>query len=140
MIKACLSRKYRIHHINKEVTMSLNRESTNIAYRMGRLFAILEKAQKDAIPGANTTIKDRFYGSASATPSVVFPQLLRLAQHHIQKAEYGGRTDKMIEEVMQGIEKFPAHLSLDDQGTFAIGYYHQRRAFFVKSENQKEGE
>ena len=140
MIKACLNRKHRIHQIKEEVTMSLDKESTNIAYRLGRLFAVLEKAQKDAIPGANTTIKDRFYGSASATASVVFPQLLRLAQHHIQKAEYGGRTDKMIEEIMQDIGKFPAHLSLDDQGMFAIGYYHQRQAFYVKSENQKEGE
>ena len=120
--------------------MSLDRESTSIAYRLGRLFAVLEKAQKDAIPSANTTIRDRFYGSASATPSVVFPQLLRLAQHHLQKAEYGGWTDKMIEEVMQGIEKFPAHLSLDDQGIFAIGYYHQRQAFYTKSESKKEGE
>ena len=140
MIKACLNRKHRIHQIKEEVTMTLDKESTNIAYRLGRLFAVLEKAQKDAIPGANTTIKDRFYGSASATPSVVFPQLLRLAQHHIQKSEYGGRTDKMIEEIVCGIGQFPAHLSLDDQGMFAIGYYHQRQAFYVKSENQKEGE
>ena len=120
--------------------MSLDRKSTNVAYRLGRLFAILEKAQKDAIPGANTTIKDRFYGSASATPSVVFPQLLRLAQHHIQKAEYGNRTDRMIEEVMCGLTQFPSHLSLNDQGMFAIGYYHQRQAFFTKSEDKKEGE
>lgn len=119
--------------------MSLDKDSTHVAYRMGRLFAVLEKAQKDAIPGANTTIKDRFYGSASATPSVVFPLLLRLAQHHIQKAEYGGRTDKMIEEIMCGIKTFPAHLSLDDQGMFAIGYYHQRQSFYTKSENHKEG-
>lgn len=118
--------------------MSLDKESTNIAYRLGRLFAILEKAQRDAIPGANATIKDRYYSSASATPRVVFPQLLRLAQHHIQKAEYGGRSDKMIEEVMQGINTFPPHLSLDEQGMFAIGYYHQRNALFTKSENQKE--
>ena len=140
MIKACLNRKHRIHHNAKEVSMSLDRESTNIAYRLGRLFAVLEKAQKDAIPGANTTIKDRFYGAASATPSVVFPQLLRLAQHHLQKAEYGRWTDKMIEEVMKDIDKFPAHLSLDDQGMFAIGYYHQRQAFYAKPENKKEVE
>jgi len=139
MIKAYLTRKNRIQNIIGEVTMSLDKESTNPAYRLGRLFAVLEKAQKDAIPGANTTIKDRFYGSASATPNLVFPQLLRLAQHHIQKAEYGGRTDKMIEEILQRIERFPSHLSLDDQGTFAIGYYHQRQAFYTKSE-QKESE
>ena len=140
IIKACLNRKHRIHHIGKEVSMSLDRELTNIAYHLGRLFAVLEKGQKDAIPGANTTIKDRYYGSASATPSVVFPQLLRLAQHHLQKAEYGGRTDKMIEEILQGIQRFPSHLSLDDQGMFAIGYYHQRQAFYSKSENKKKVE
>lgn len=73
LIKACLVRKYRITNKSMEVTMALNKESTNIAYLLGRLFAALEKAQKDAIPGANTTIKDRFYGSASATPRTVFP-------------------------------------------------------------------
>ncbi len=138
IIKACLVRNYRLNQINKEVTMSLDKESKNIAYRLGRLFAALEKAQKDAIPGANTTIKDRYYGSASATPSIVFPQLLRLSQHHLQKAEYGGWTDKLIEEIMIEINKFPAHLNLDDQGLFAIGYYHQRQALYAKSTNSKE--
>ena len=139
MIKACLVRKHRINGISKEVTMALDKESTNIAYRLGRLFAVLEKAQKDAIPGANTTIKDRYYSSASTTPSIVFPQLIRLSQHHIQKAGYGYVADKMIEEIMQGIQGFPAHLSLDDQGLFAIGYYHQRKDFFTKA-RKEEGE
>jgi len=138
IIKACLNRKYRIDKIPKEVKMALNKEETNTAYKLGRLFATLEKAQQDAIPGANTTIKDRYYGSASATPRIVFPQLLRLAQHHIQKAEYGKTTDKVIEDVMQGLETFPAHLSLDEQGLFALGYYHQRRNFYIKSEKKKE--
>ena len=138
MIKACLVRKYRINQILKEVTMALDKESTNVAYRLGRLFAVLEKAQRDAIPGANTTIKDSFYGSASATPRTVFPRLLRLAQHHIQKAEYGRNTDKMIEEIMQDIREFPAHLSLDDQGLFAIGYYHQRKDFYTKSDKKED--
>ena len=136
MIKACLVRKYRLNQISKEVTMALDKGSTNVAYRLGRLFAVLEKAQKDAIPGANTTIKDRYYGSASATPSIVFPQLLRLSQHHIQKADYGYAADKMIEEIMQGIQGFPTHLSLDDQGLFAIGYYHQRKDFYTKSDKK----
>lgn len=118
--------------------MALDKETTNIAYRLGRLFAVLEKAQKDAIPGANTTIKNSFYGSASATPRTVFPRLLRLAQHHIQKAEYGRNTDKMIEEIMQGIQGFPAHLGLDDQGLFAIGYYHQRKSFYIKSDKKED--
>ncbi|MBN1227938.1 MAG: type I-C CRISPR-associated protein Cas8c/Csd1 [Deltaproteobacteria bacterium] len=139
IIKAHLVRKYRI--TNKtimEVNMSLDTESTNIAYCLGRLFSVLEKAQQDAIPGAKATIKDRYYGSASATPRTVFPQLLRLAQHHIQKAEYGHNTDKKIEEIMQRVQEFPAHLSLDDQGLFAIGYYHQRQALYIKTAKKKE--
>ena len=138
MIKACLVRKYRLNQISKEVTMALDKKSTNVAYRLGRLFAVLEKAQRDAIPGANTTIKDRYYSSASATPNIVFPQLLRLSQHHIQKADYGYVADKMIEEIMQDIQRFPAHLSLDDQGLFAIGYYHQRKNIFTKLEKKEE--
>ena len=138
IIKACLNRKYRISKISMEVNMALNKEETNTAYCLGRLFAALEKAQQDAIPGANTTIKDRYYGSASATPRSVFPQLLRLAQHHIQKAEYGRITDRIIEDIMQGIDAFPAHLSLDEQGLFAIGYYHQRRDLYTKNTEKKE--
>lgn len=138
IIKAYLVRKFRIIQIDKEVKMTLDKESKNVAYRLGRLFAVLEEAQKDAVPQAKTTIKDRYYGSASATPRVVFPQLLRLAQHHIQKGHFGMRYDKMIEEIMSGLSDFPAHLSLDDQGIFAIGYYHQRQAFYKKSSNEKE--
>ena len=132
IIKACLTRKNRINNTQTEVTMTLDNQSTNTAYRLGRMFAALEKAQKDAVPGANTTIRDRYAGSASATPRTVFPQLLRLAQHHIQKSDYGRKTDKLVEEIMEGISEFPAHLSLEDQGMFWIGYYHQRQAFYTK--------
>jgi CRISPR-associated protein Csd1 len=135
IIKAVLVRKKRILNQGMEVSMALDKENKNIAYLLGRLFAVLEKAQQDAIPGANTTIKDRFYGSASATPRVVFPQLLRLAQHHIQKAEYGKVRDKQIEEIVCDIKEFPAHMGLDEQGLFAIGYYHQRQDFFKKNTN-----
>jgi CRISPR-associated protein Csd1 len=140
LIKACLVRQRRINHLAEEVTMALDKESINVAYRLGRLFAVLEKAQMEAVPGANTTIKDRYYGSASATPGVVFPQLLRLAQHHIQKAEWGRRYDNMIGEIVGGIKAFPTHLSLEDQGMFAIGYYHQRQAFYTKTSGQEEGQ
>ena len=140
IIKACLARSFRTRKKEKEVTMTLDKESTDIAYRLGRLFALLEEAQRQAALPAklNATIKDRYYGSASATPGIAFPQLLRLAQHHITKAEYGRWTDKSIEEVISGIDTFPAHLSLGEQGMFAIGYYHQRQSFFTKSEDRKE--
>jgi len=140
IIKAVLVRKKRIFNQGMEVSMALDKENKNIAYLLGRLFAVLEKAQQDAIPGANTTIKDRFYGSASATPRVVFPQLLRLAQHHIQKAEYGKVRDKQIEEIVCHIQEFPAHMGLDEQGIFAIGYYHQRQDFFKKTPTNNEKE
>jgi len=140
LIKAYLVRSSRFQ--NKEerevISMSLDKGEKNIGYRLGRLFAILEKAQKDAVPGANTTIKDRYYGSASATPAIVFPQLLRLAQHHIQKSDYGISTDKQIEDVVQDIQKFPSHLSLEDQGIFALGYYHQKQDFYKKMEKKEE--
>ena len=138
IIKAVLVRKKRILNQGADITMALDKENKKVAYRLGRLFAVLEKAQQDAIPGANTTIRDRFYGSASATPRVVFPQLLRLAQHHISKAEYGRVRDKQIEEIVCDIQEFPAHLGLDEQGLFAIGYYHQRQDFFKKSSDQHQ--
>jgi len=136
MIKACLVRQSRITNQRKEIAMVLDPENTNIAYVLGRLFAVLERAQKDAVPGANTTIKDRFFGAASSTPRTVFPQLVRLAQHHIEKAEFGHVRDKQIEEIMDKISEFPPHLSLDDQGLFAIGYYHQRADFFKKTSQE----
>ena len=143
IIKAVLVRKKRILNQGLEVPMTLDKDNKNTAYLLGRLFAVLEKAQQDAIPGANTTIKDRFYGSASATPRTVFPQLLRLAQHHIAKAEFGGVRDRQIEEILCDVREFPAHLGLDQQGFFAIGYYQQRQDIYKKSgskqlENEKE--
>ena len=135
IIKAVLVRKKRILNQGMEVSMSLDKENKNVAYLLGRLFAVLEKAQQDAIPGANTTIKDRFYGSASATPKIVFPLILRLAQHHIEKSDYGKVRDKQIEEIICNINEFPAHMSLDEQGLFAVGYYHQRQDLFKKKDN-----
>jgi CRISPR-associated protein Csd1 len=117
-----------------EVTVSLDEKNTTSAYLLGRLFAVIEKAQIDAHhpQKLNSTIKDRYFGSASATPRSVFPMLLRLSQHHIQKAEFGFVSDKRIEEIMCDLKEFPAHLSLEEQGLFAIGYYHQRQALFTK--------
>ncbi|VAW17053.1 CRISPR-associated protein, Csd1 family, partial [hydrothermal vent metagenome] len=113
-------------------------EKKDIAYLLGRLFSVLEKAQQDAIPGANATIKDRFYGSASATPASVFPRLLRLAQHHISKAEYGHVSDKRIAEIMENIKDFPNQMDLKQQGIFAVGYYQQRNALYTKKDNNKD--
>jgi CRISPR-associated protein Csd1 len=136
ILKAILNRKHRIYNQGTEVSMALDTENKNPAYLLGRLFAVLEKVQQDALgQNINTTIKDRFWGSASATPKIVFPQLLRLAQHHIDKAEYGRIYDKQIEEIVADLSDFPAHLSIDEQGLFAIGYYHQRQQFYKTKHN-----
>ncbi len=142
LLKAVLVRRFRLTcSAPMEIKMSLDPEEPNVAYRLGRLFAALEKAQQDALgQNINATIRDRFYGRASSAPAVVFPTLLRLAQHHISKAEYGGISDRRIQDIVQGLSAkgFPPHLSLEDQGLFAIGYYHQRNENFKKS--PKSGE
>ena len=133
ILKGCLTRNYHL-----EVPFMLDQTRQDVPYLLGRLFALLEKAQQDALGGINASIRDRFIGSASATPKIVFPQLLRLAQHHIAKSEYGGIIERRIQEVMQGLSAFPAHLRLEEQGTFFIGYYQQRNANYQKSTTEKE--
>lgn len=142
VIKACLVRNRRYYNKGNEVelTMALNDQNRNAGYLLGRLFALLEKAQEDANPGINSTIRDRYFGAASASPGSVFPILLRLAQHHISKAEYGRYTDKRIEDVISDIERFPAHLNLEEQGQFVLGYYQQRQALFTKSDKKGSAE
>jgi CRISPR-associated protein Csd1 len=135
-LKAYLVRHYRVHKQPKEVPVSLDPNNNNPGYLLGRLFALLEKAQLDALCKVDATIKDRYYGAASSTPRAVFPILLRLAQHHIAKADYGAARDKEIQAVVNELAEFPAHLSLEDQGLFAIGYYHQRHAFYNKTTAQ----
>ena len=139
LIKACLNRSSRSHNPKheKEITMCLDPTNTNVGYRLGRLFAVLEKVQSDANPGINATIRDRFYGAASSTPVTVFGNLMRLSNHHLSKLEKekSGLSvirKKLIGEIMCGISDFPPHLDLADQGRFAIGYYHQTQDLWTK--------
>jgi len=139
LVKAVLVRDTRYYHPNhKEVGMSLDTNNSNIGYRLGRLFAVLEKAQEEANPGINATIRDRFYGAASSTPVAVFSHLMKLKNFHLAKLDNRGRAvnmERLIGEIMSDINDFPSHLSLPDQGHFAVGYYHQRQDFFTKKEN-----
>ncbi|MFX4262332.1 type I-C CRISPR-associated protein Cas8c/Csd1 [Pelotomaculum propionicicum] len=141
VIKAFLARKYRIQKQKEKeamITVSLNEKNTNNAYLLGRLFSLLEKVQKDALGNnINATIRDRYFGAASATPGAVFPLLLRLSRHHISKSEYGNLSERKIQEVMNGLDAFPAHLNMEEQGLFILGYYHQNQANYVKNENNK---
>ena len=118
--------------------MALNNDELNPGYRLGRLFAIMEAAQAQAIQGVNASIRDRFYGSASATPQHVFPLLLRGVQDHlskIRKAKPGlaVKYEKALGEVADGLTSaLPPTLDMESQGRFALGYYHQRNALYAK--------
>ena len=132
LIKACINRNCRFKKKAKqeELAVSLDPNNMNIGYRLGRLFAVLERIQQAANPGINSTIRDRYYGAASGTPSAVFGTLIKLSKHHLSKLKDGLRVhyDKALQEIIDGINgtiAFPPHLSLEDQGRFAVGYYHQ---------------
>ncbi len=143
-IKAYLLRLARAGLTNLQedmITVSLNEENQNVPYRLGRLFAVLEKAQTDTNREMKSTINSKYFSSASTTPAVVFPVLLKLAQHHIAKSDWGFKTTQAIEETLSGVDEFPAYLNLEEQGMFMLGYYHQRKAFFKKKEEvASEGE
>lgn len=144
-IKASLNRMIR-HcnriqpHQQREFLAMLDTANPNPAYRLGRLFAVLEKIQEESSPGVNATIRDRFYGAASSTPVSVFTTLLRLKNHHLGKLHKGRavQMERLIGEIMEGLADFPRQLGLRDQGRFAIGYYHQRQALYTKPETATE--
>lgn len=145
VIKASLNRLIRRTHNEKEYTVMLDPTNTHPAYLLGRLFSTLEKIQEEASPGLNATIRDRYYGAASSTPVAVFTTLLRLHNHHLGKLSKGRavQMERLVGEIMGGLDDFPRILALPDQGRFALGYYHQRQAFFTKSDtpttdNQEE--
>jgi len=117
----------------EEIPVSLDPDNTNPAYRLGRLFAVLERAQSASLPGLNATIKDRYFAAASATPARVFPLLVKNATHHLallKKGENGGLghwLEKELGTIWLGLEvDLPRSLPLEDQGRFIAGYYHQR--------------
>ncbi len=142
LIKAYLNRYHQFYpdQNQREVVMELDTAQPSIGYQLGRLFATLEKIQEEANPGINATIRERFYGAASTTPVTVFTNLLRLKNHHLAKLENKGRVvnfERLLGEIMSNVRDFPAHLTLHEQGRFAIGYYHQRQAFFTKNEDNR---
>src|SRR5690606_16979581 len=95
-IKACLVRIFQ-----KEVSVALNPDHPALAYQLGRLFAVLEKTQQDALPSINDTIKDRYFSAASSTPASVFPRIIRLNQHHLGKLDRGAKSfhERRIQEI-----------------------------------------
>lgn len=152
LCKAVIAREARLggNKTNpEELPMSLDKEAANPGYRLGRLFAVLEGAQRLALGDrVNATIRDRYYGAASATPATVFPVLLRNAQNHLAKLRkdkpgLAVNLERDIAEIIGGLQsQFPRSLRLEDQGRFAIGYYHQSQARFTRTpepENLEQG-
>lgn len=143
-IKACLIRGDRAKFPTKEALVALDLSRTDPAYVTGRLFALLERIQSDAAGGdLNATIKDRYFSAASATPAMVFPRLIRLSQHHLsslgkEKAGLKVNHDRLCGEIIGKLDGFASHLNLEDQGLFAVGYYHQRQDFYT-SKKKEEG-
>jgi len=150
LIKACLNRAARFNNPQpqEEMHVSLDITNPNVGYRLGRLFATLERIQirKFTQKGGkepNSTIRDKYYGSASGTPVAVFGTLIRLSKHHLAGLENVGERinfEKLLGEIVADINDFPSHLRLNDQGRFAIGYYHQMQAFFTKKTTNQDKE
>lgn len=144
--RAAIIKAYYMKNTNPDVPeevlkVSLNKESTNIPYQLGRLFSTLEAIQSAANPGINSTIKDKYFNSASATPAVVFPVLVNLAQKHLKKINGGLQVtlDKQLGEILGKIgEEYPARLSLPGQGSFQLGYYHQTTTRFESKKKEEE--
>lgn len=144
--RAAILKAYYLKHPHpdfdsKEVcTVSLNPDSTSVPYNLGRLFSVLEEIQSAANPGINTTIKDKYFNAASATPSRVFPTLINLAQKHLRKIDTGKTVyyNKKLSEPLEKLgESFPDRMNLPEQGAFQLGYYHQTQNRYQKKEEKE---
>ena len=131
--RAAIIKAYYLKNENKNIpkeilTMGLNKETNNIPYTLGRLFAVLESIQYAADPDVKATIKDRFFSSVSSTPAMIMPQLIDLAQHHLKKLESGKKIyfDRLLCELLNKLdEPLPKSLNMPERGAFQLGYYHQ---------------
>lgn len=135
--RAGIIKAYLMRNEKKEgIKVSLDRDNVNEAYLCGRLFALLERIQKQAVGGTslNSTIKDKYFASATSKPASVFPTLIKLSQHHVRKLSDGSQVyyAKIMGEIMNSLgDEFPKTLSLTDQGKFIIGYYQQEQSLYV---------
>lgn len=140
IIKAFLNRQ----NVNdKRMEIMLDKRNTNQGYLCGRLFAVLDRIQEDA--NGISSIRERYMNAASSTPSSVFATILNLSSHHLENLSNEGKKvfyEKLKQEIIDKISSdgFPAHLDLQDQGRFFVGYYHQRQDFFNKKEENSNDE
>ena len=141
IIKAYLLRNDTQQNRMEALTVKLNDDCNYLPYVLGRLFSVLEDIQQQANPGINTTIKDRYFSSASATPAVVFPVLVNLAEKHQKKLSAGQKVynSKRLQDLTGCIrESYPTHLTLSDQGIFQLGYYHETQKRYSGSKAGQE--
>ena len=142
--RAAILKAYFLKNTNKQcpkevLQVSLNENSTNIPYTLGRLFAVYENIQERANPTINATIKDKYFNSAASTPATIFPILDNLCQKHLRKLDTGLRIyfDKQITQLKNILgETNPLRLTLPEQGSFNLGYYHQKQFIYKKKEEQ----
>lgn len=137
IIKAYLMRNYGWKEGGEFV--KVNEETKDRAYVLGRIFSVLEDIQEKANPGINTTIRDRYFNSACTTPSVVFPVLLRLKNSHIRKIDNIGlkkKYEELLTELSGKLNEYPARLTLEEQGMFMLGYYHEVQKRYTKKEDR----
>lgn len=143
--RAAIMKAY-INRLNNDYTtkldIMLDKENLNQGYLCGRLFAVLDKIQEDA--NGIHTVRERYMNAASATPAMVFATILNLSTHHLEKLNMGKQVyfEKLKQEIISKLDAdgFPAHLVLQDQGRFFVGYYHQRQDFFTGKENKETEE
>lgn len=136
IIKAWINRASK----KEELKVALDRENYRPAYLCGRLFAVLEKIQQEASGNSlNRTIKDGYFASASARPSMVFPKLIRLSQYHLNKVKSPVYFNKLTGEIIGHLDGgFPDTLFLKEQGEFVVGYYQQYQSFFEKKNKEED--
>lgn len=138
--RAGFLKAYLIRNRGRKIAVALDENSTDVAYLLGRWFAVLEEVQEKANPEIKATIRDRFFDSACGTPAHVFPMLQKLALHHLKKLETAPRVylDKKLSEIMGKLDAkdMPRHLPLEEQGVFILGYYHQKQKRYEKKEEK----
>lgn len=141
ILKACLIKNY--HQSEEVVTVSLNEDRDDAPYVLGRLFAILESIQEAANPTIKRTIKATYFDSAASTPASIFPLIIKLAGSHLQKISQDRKGlavhyEKQVGTLCDKMQAFPKRLSLEDQGSFVLGYYQQVQDRYTKKEDEQE--
>lgn len=137
IIKMYLIKNFHMEEVTK---LELNKESKSIPYRLGRLFAVLERIQSKASDGRVENLAEKHFNTAMTTPAIAFPKLFQTNQYYMRKFEDRDKIyfDRLIQEVASELNVFPRHLTQVEQGEFCLGYYHQKQEFFTKRSNSDQ--